>query len=311
MPKYWVNRSLQANTSHEALVREYSLTSLDALKSTLTYTCKLNTIGDKLRSKFIKLSATNRTLEQLSCHPRHSIFACWLRTMAGIFMSNTDANAYLEMYHMHVVDRSQLAYLLGEPEARANGINEQSINSTLHSFGRAIDIGAGDGGVTLELAPLFSEIVATEASQSCVDAIARKGIEVVHTQDLNAFPSNRYDVVMCFNVLDRCSCPQDLIFDMHRLAVQETGRIILAVALPFRPYVECGPMGKKCPPEQDLKLNSRASWEEAVNEFVEKILTPNKLEVLSFSRVPYLCQGDVDSPYYVLDDAVFVLRPVI
>ncbi|EKX44269.1 hypothetical protein GUITHDRAFT_109725 [Guillardia theta CCMP2712] len=286
MPKYWVNRSLQSNMSHESLIREYSLTSLDALKSTLVYSCKLDEVDEKIRTKFVQLSATNRTLEQLSCHPRHSIFACWLRTMAGIFMSNTDANAYLEMYHMHVVDRSQLAYLLSEPEGREGGINELTINSTLHSFGRAIDIGAGDGGVTLELAPLFSEIVATEASQSCVDAIARKGIEVVHTQDLNSFPSNRYDVLSLISA-------QRFLF---------TG---------FRPYVECGAMGKKCPPEQDLKLNPRASWEAAVNEFQEKargtccseplvtqvqILTPNKLQVISFSRVPYLCQGDVDSP---------------
>eukprot|EP00960_Hanusia_phi_P078394 768813-Hanusia_phi.AAC.2 len=261
MPKYWVNRSLQANTSHEALVREYSLTSLDALKSTLTYTCKLNTIGDKLyarallnlvvleliltrRSKFIKLSATNRTLEQLSCHPRHSIFV---------------------------------------------------------------------------------------------------------------------QVVMCFNVLDRCSCPQDLIFDMHRLAVQETAFVhTSSVDLWARNVLLNRLLANSkdlAHAQQDLKLNSRASWEEAVNEFVEKCRTC--VRETSIARELIVdAQRDEDSRdedddnsenddgdgdgdvaaddddegegegegegedridmmmvfvyrYYVLDDAVFVLRPVI
>ena len=30
----------------------------------------------------------------------------------------------------------------------------------------------------------------------------------------------------------------------------------------------------------------------------------------AFTRLPYLCEGDMYNDYYVLDDAVFVLKPV-
>jgi hypothetical protein len=33
-------------------------------------------------------------------------------------------------------------------------------------------------------------------------------------------------------------------------------------------------------------------------------------EVVRWSRLPYLCEGDLGQSYYWLDDAVFVLKPL-
>jgi len=41
---------------------------------------------------------------------------------------------------------------------------------------------------------------------------------------------------------------------------------------------------------------------------VDKVLTPSGFEVVTWSRVPYLCEGDLQQSYYWLDDAVFVLK---
>ena len=50
------------------------------------------------------------------------------------------------------------------------------------------------------------------------------------------------------------------------------------------------------------------TWEEQVASFINDIFIPAGYLVESFSRLPYLCEGDVYRDFYVLSDAVFVLR---
>lgn len=48
----------------------------------------------------------------------------------------------------------------------------------------------------------------------------------------------QYDVISCLNLLDRCDEPLQLLRDIKKALVPLTGRLILAVVLPFQPYVE-------------------------------------------------------------------------
>ena len=50
----------------------------------------------------------------------------------------------------------------------------------------------------------------------------------------------QYDLISCLNLLDRCETPLDLLKGMQRSLVPGTGRVILALVLPFQPYVEIG-----------------------------------------------------------------------
>lgn len=50
----------------------------------------------------------------------------------------------------------------------------------------------------------------------------------------------KYDVISCLNLLDRCDDPLLLLRDIQKSLVPRTGRLILAVVLPFQPYVEVG-----------------------------------------------------------------------
>ena len=50
----------------------------------------------------------------------------------------------------------------------------------------------------------------------------------------------KYDVISCLNLLDRCDQPLDVMHQIHSALVPETGRLLLAVVLPFKPYVENG-----------------------------------------------------------------------
>jgi hypothetical protein len=49
-----------------------------------------------------------------------------------------------------------------------------------------------------------------------------------------------YDLISCLNVLDRCSRPVSLLHEIREALRPRTGRAIIALVLPFQPYVEAG-----------------------------------------------------------------------
>jgi len=48
----------------------------------------------------------------------------------------------------------------------------------------------------------------------------------------------QYDVISCLNLLDRCERPLTLLQQIRTSLTPDTGRLILAVVLPFSSYVE-------------------------------------------------------------------------
>ena len=49
-----------------------------------------------------------------------------------------------------------------------------------------------------------------------------------------------YDVIGCLNLLDRCDKPVSILHSIKKTLRPGTGRVIVAVVLPFKPYVETG-----------------------------------------------------------------------
>ena len=49
-----------------------------------------------------------------------------------------------------------------------------------------------------------------------------------------------YDVISCLNLLDRCDKPSTLLRNIRNSLTPNTGRLILAFVIPFRPFVEFG-----------------------------------------------------------------------
>lgn len=60
-------------------------------------------------------------------------------------------------------------------------------------------------------------------------------------------------------------------------------------------------------PKQHLKVKGK-TWEEQVTELSNEVFRRMGFEVETVTRLPYLCEGDMYNDYYVLDDAVFVLK---
>ena len=50
------------------------------------------------------------------------------------------------------------------------------------------------------------------------------------------------------------------------------------------------------------------TWEEQVTSMSNDVFREAGLVVEAVTRLPYLCEGDMYKDYYVLDDAVFVLK---
>lgn len=55
----------------------------------------------------------------------------------------------------------------------------------------------------------------------------------------------QFDLISCLNLLDRCDEPLELLKDIKKSLVPGSGRLILAVVLPFYPYVETGELVHK------------------------------------------------------------------
>ncbi len=214
------------------------------------------------------------------------------------FMSVTSANGLSHRGSMFVFSKAQLKKLLDfEGEER---------------LGMMLDVGAGDGNVTIQAAEFFEVVCATEVSVPMLMRLSSRGFCTVRCEQLKSesFGEGMYDAVFLLNLLDRVSRPTDIIHNAKRL-LSPDGLLVIAVVLPWCPFVERGT--KKLPPDERLSMDGGwccegASFEQSLEKFVVNVLEPIGLDLVRWSKLPYLCAGDHIKPYYVLHDAVLVLK---
>ena len=222
-------------------------------------------------------------------------------------LSVTDVNGILCRGQMFVLSTEATSTLL------AGAVASSGRRST-----RLLDVGAGDGGVTAKMAPLFTSVVATEASIPMVWRLRLRGYSAVRTMSIArpvfAAEDGAFDVVSIMNVLDRCDDPLGLLSGAARLAAPRTGRVLVALVLPFNEFVEDGARRRapKFPlPMDGARCGDGATFEASLAAFVARVLPHAGLELETLTRVPYLCRGDHRKPFYVLSDAVMVLKHAV
>lgn len=256
----------------------------------LRYDCDESKLEGALAGRFRAVSAgaaTKAWIDEVIANP-HSSIALAARSAAKRVMSDYDANALLDTHDMYVLGAEQWRRVLGE------------------GGGRLLDVGAGDGRVTKELAGHFDEVVTTEMSARMVGRLRERGF-VCHHVDIaaDALPEEAdFDFIAMLNLIDRARLPLRLL-ERARELLRPGGRLAVAVPLPLRPHVHVG--ARTVDPEEVLPVE-RKSWEAAANALASLVFVPVGFDVLSVTRAPYLCRGDDKTPVYVLDDAVFVLR---
>lgn len=222
------------------------------------------------------------------------------RALARNVMSDYDANGLVGTHDMRVLGTDQWRQLL------------DVATLTRLSSGRLLDVGAGDGNVTAELAPLVREVVATETSSGMAKRLRKRGW-VTHEVDLveRGLPEDagRFDAIALLNVLDRTSRPLTLLERLRARAMPDA-RLLCAVPFPLRPHVHVGAstvdpdeLLPRVPPGEHV-------WERQARAFAELLFVPLGWRVLRLARAPYLCRGPAKQPVLTLDDAIFVCAPI-
>jgi SAM-dependent methyltransferase len=202
-------------------------------------------------------------------------------------LTSYDVHGLLGTYPMHLLSQAAWRDLLGP-----------------HERGTLLDVGAGAGYVTEGARACFDRIVCTETARYLRKRLARRGFEVL-ASDLSEVRLERsFDVVSCFNVLDRTARPRTLLRNLIS-HLSAGGCLLISVPLPVSAHVHV-PGGTTSASER-LPASAR-SWEGAVCELGERLLEASGLNVERVARVPYLSRGDPTQDLYVLDAAVWVCR---
>ncbi|KAK5642097.1 hypothetical protein RI129_008264 [Pyrocoelia pectoralis] len=294
-PQSWILKSYRPRGSLARALYEKQISDnyLDTFDKSLWYQCDLRQLPQDLADCFVQMHADNDTLHFLQKAEDKSdwiltqIWHSLVKAFLGWFMTQTSINGWLRRGSMFVLSLSQFLKLMNRNEAW-RGVS-------------LLDLGAGDGEVTACIAPLFNNVFVTEVSHTMQTVLQKRGYELLEIDKW--FSLRKYEVISCLNVLDRCDRPL-LLLHQIREALEHGGRALIAVVLPFSPYVETGTSDHK--PKETLPVTGD-TFEQQVSSLINDVFVPAGFEVITWTRVPYLCEGDLRQSYYWLDDAVFLL----
>ncbi|XP_075978914.1 protein-L-histidine N-pros-methyltransferase isoform X4 [Anticarsia gemmatalis] len=258
------------------------------------YRVNKDRLSPDLVRKFVQLYPDEETKEFLSSSIEKSSWVwtqCWYLIAKAVlrhFWSVTDINGWLGRGSMFVLSEAQARALL---RAAGHGVGA----------GALVDVGAGDGEVSRRFAHLYPHNYATEISTSMRKALASKGYKILDTEDWWRY--RQFDCVCMLNLLDRCNKPKTMLLQA-RDALAPGGVLMLALVLPYKPYVEVTTDHK---PEERLPIEGK-DFEEQLSSFVKFMREEACFELVSWTRAPYLCEGDFAQAYYWLDDSVYVFK---
>jgi len=270
------------------------------IKTDKWYEVNLAEIDLDLHALFYPCSVDSETYEFLNASVLVSqnmclqLFYTITTVLLRAFVTKTTLNGLLERGQMFVFSTDQLSAFL-------------SIDNQWTSENKAmIDLGAGDGQVTLKFQPLFQKIYATEASRIMEWRLKRKGFHVLPKDDWKS--RGPFKLISALNLLDRFYDPAQLLADIHEVAKRDNALVLIAIVLPLSQYVEFHPDGRKKTTANSRIFVSGRNFHSHLNTLVKNVFHPAGYELLRWSKVPYLCEGDLHKPFYKLDDALFLLK---
>jgi SAM-dependent methyltransferase len=254
----------------------------------LRYDCDRSALGPELAARFKPLEAdheSERFIAQYGDRP-YGVLSTRLMELGYAFASSYDVHGLFGAYPMHMLSALAFADLLEGRRVRT-----------------LLDIGAGAGYVTERARGHADDIVCTETSAPLARRLRARGF-VAEPLDLTVDPlGRRFELVCCFNVLDRTARPLSLL-RAARDHLDDGGRLLLSIPLPVTPHVHV--KGGTVAPRERLPSLAR-QWELAARELSEQLFPPLDLTVQRLARAPYLSRGDRHAPLYALDAAIWLL----
>ncbi|KJH41147.1 DREV methyltransferase [Dictyocaulus viviparus] len=224
------------------------------------------------------------------------VYYAFMSSILSFFLSRTSINGILNRGAMFLFSVNQLKYFLNIPP---------DWNA---SEKRLLDLGAGNGGITKKLSVFYSNVHVTEISEVMK---WRLRLEDFIIEDVDTWYSSldSYDLISVLNLLDRHYNPQKLLKDIHMAAFRSNCPVLIAVVLPIHQFVEYHPFRKSNQADVRLQVEGN-TFEQQVSSLIENEFVPVGFQVVRWTKLPYLCEGDSSQSIYVLEDAVFLLHPV-
>ncbi|KAM7542260.1 hypothetical protein Aperf_G00000015880 [Anoplocephala perfoliata] len=265
------------------------------LSFVIWYSINPNLLSKRTLDLFIQAHQDEETSEFLrSCFDKSDWFFTQIyhslsRSILTWFMTATSCNGLLNRGSMFVFSSDLFRKLLDVDQC--------------WKAERLLDLGAGDGRVTQRMAPMFDEVYVTEISPVMRWRLRQANFTVLEIDEWDK--TLPYDVVACLNLLDRCAEPLTLLRRMRAVLKPVSGRIVIALVLPLSQYVETTPKNE---PLEVMELGESREWEVQFDSFVANVLEPAGLELVRWTRVPYLCEGDLARSFYSLNDVVMVVK---
>ncbi|CUG06628.1 DREV methyltransferase, putative, partial [Bodo saltans] len=251
-------------------------------RPTIRYEADLRRLPQSLVDTYVLMQQDAETKSWLETAKNPStwrgIFADCLRP----YMSRTTANGIAGRGGMFIFSRAQIEELLfGSTTGSTTSSGDDSLASSSpllcprKKLDSIIDIGAGDGGITKLIAFYFNSVHVTEDSTAMRWRLSRMGYKVLPVND--PIRVNSYNVVSCLNVLDRADRPLSLLKSLRDAAVRPDGVVLLAVVLPWCPFVEDG--NKQKVPAELLPMAGGecckgASFETSLEKLVTNVIEP-------------------------------------
>ncbi|KAK6032214.1 DREV methyltransferase [Ostertagia ostertagi] len=218
------------------------------------------------------------------------LYYAFVSFIMSFFLSKTSINGVLNRGGMFLFSTHQLQEFL-------------NISSDWDPHNKQLlDLGAGDGGITKKLSAFFPNVYVTEMSQARASVVFkvmqwRLRNEGFHIEDVEGWSSSsrRYDMISALNLLDRMRSGTTIHGNYYeistRLLFGQTVMFLLAVVLPIHQYVEFHPSRKTT--EADVRLAVEGSTiEEQASFLVEREFSPAGFDLVRWTKLPYLCEGD-------------------
>ncbi|VBB27088.1 unnamed protein product [Acanthocheilonema viteae] len=205
------------------------------------------------------------------------VYYTFLTSLLSVVLTKTSINGVLGRGGMHLFSFSQLQEIL---DVSAEWISCDK---------RLLDLGAGDGQITAIMAQLYRIVSVTEASKIMEWRLKQRGFRVVRMDICQQ--SGTYHLVSALNLLDRHYNPSLLLTQLHTITLRSESLLLLAVVLPLHQYVEFHPTSRTNRPDVKISIKGR-TFEEQANSLVADVLEPAGFELLKWSKLPYLSEGD-------------------
>ena len=215
------------DSSHQ-LPSAYEFAGLEKLR----YRCDASCSEAAARADYqaLRLDAGTRGwVQQQLAAPRTALHSILVKGLSLLGICQYDAQAVLDSPAVHLLSAAHWQELLGD----GTELQQKS----------ALDVGAGSGHITAELAPVFppGSVCATEISSWLAWRLERRGIRAA-VQSSAGPPSAallesaglppRYGTVLALNVLDRVDHSRTYLAALLEL-VLPGGRLVVALPLPY------------------------------------------------------------------------------